>query len=129
VEINEQINGKKVNKGITVIPFRAPKKTEKNDAIVEHEIENSTTASPKDYKIITNGWISVRDTIPESLKNLGEIWVLEVWNTEKIIIPDWLKNLKIENLSFVNKISSKNIKKLKNLLPEIKIYVARVRVQ
>lgn len=128
VEINEQINGKKVNKGITVIPFKVPKKSEKNDAVVEHEIENSTTASPKDYKIITKGWFSVRDTIPESLKNLDEIWVLEVLNTNKIKIPDWLKNLKIENLSFVNKISSKNIKKLKNLLPETKIYVARVRV-
>lgn len=82
----------------------------------------------KEFNIGNNGWILVTgNTIPNEVLGLKEIWVLEIWNMEyeedKLVIPDALKNIKIDNLTLVNNTSSKNIKKIKELLPNTNIYM------
>lgn len=58
---------------------------------------------------------------------LEEIWILEIWNMEnkedKLILPDALKNIRIDNLTLVNKTSPDNIEKLIRLLPKTNIYM------
>lgn len=82
----------------------------------------------KEYNKGKNGWVLVSgNKIPNEVLELKEIWILEIWNMEfkedKLILPEALKNIKIANLSLVNKTSPENIEKLKELLPETNIYV------
>lgn len=82
----------------------------------------------KDYNMGKNGWILVpSNKIPDDVLKLDKIWVLEIWNMEhnddKLIIPDELKNIEIENLNLVNKTSTENIEKILRILPGTKIYM------
>ncbi len=82
----------------------------------------------KEYNKGKNGWITVSgNEIPGKVFTLKEIWILEIWNREygddRLIVPDGLKNIKIENLTLVNKTSNENVKKLIELLPETNIYM------
>jgi hypothetical protein len=88
----------------------------------------------KKYNEGKNGWIMVSDNeIPKHVLELDEIWILEVWSVEfdndKLIIPDELANIKIENFSLVNETSEENIEKLKRLLPETNIYMRGRKIQ
>ena len=88
----------------------------------------------KKYNLGKNGWIVVSgNRIPNDVLMMDKIWILEIWNTEfnddKLIIPDALKNIVIENLNLINKTSPENIEKLKILLPETKIFVNNRRIQ
>ena len=88
----------------------------------------------KIYNQGKNGWIMVTDNkIPKHVLELNEIWILEIGIIEfvhdKLIIPDALGNIKIENFSFVNKTSEENIEKLKRLLPETNIYMNGRKIQ
>jgi hypothetical protein len=82
----------------------------------------------KEYNKGENGWVLVSgNKIPNEVLELKEIWILEIWNLDdkedKLIIPDALKNIKIDNLTLVNKTSPDNIEKLIRLLPETNIYM------
>jgi len=82
----------------------------------------------KEYNKGKNGWILVSgNQIPNEVLELKEIWILEIWNMDdredKLIIPDALKSIKIDNLTLVNKTSPDNIEKLIRLLPETNIYM------
>ena len=82
----------------------------------------------KEYNKGKNGWILVSgNKIPIEVLELKEIWILEIWNMEykedKLILPDALKKIKIDNLALVNKTSPENIRKIKELLPEANIYI------
>jgi len=88
----------------------------------------------KKYNEGKNGWIMISDNvIPNYVLKLDEIWILEVWNVEydddKLIIPDELANIKIENFSLLNETSEENIEKLKRLLPETNIYMSGRKIQ
>lgn len=88
----------------------------------------------KEYNKGKNGWILVSgNKIPDGVLKSDKIWILEIWNMEfednKLIIPDELKNIKIENLSLVNKTSPENIEKIRKLLPETKIYVQGKKIK
>lgn len=88
----------------------------------------------KKYNEGKNGWVMVSDNeIPKQVLELDEIWILEVWSVEfdndKLIIPDELGNIKIENFSLVNDTSEENIEKLKRLLPETNIYMRGRKIQ
>ncbi|SHG56111.1 protein of unknown function [Salegentibacter echinorum] len=132
-----------INDEFVIVPFPTPNKSDEinkedrnPDSGEETAIKSFTEAeiknNPKSHRIRDNSWIVVRDSIPESLKKLDEIWVLEVRNynfENEIQIPDWIGDIKIRNISVINKTTPENIKKIKSLLPETKIYVNRVRVQ
>lgn len=82
----------------------------------------------KEYNKGKNGWILVSgNQIPDEVLELKEIWILEIWNMDdredKLIIPDALKNIKIDNLTLVNKTSPDNIEKIIRLLPETNVYM------
>ncbi len=78
----------------------------------------------KDYNTGKNGWVSVSgDVIPDEVLKMKEIWILDVFNYNDLLIPDALKNIKIEHLTLINTISPENTEKLKKLLPETNIYI------
>ena len=86
------------------------------------------TINDKEYNKGKNGWVLVSgNTIPIEVLELKEIWILEIWNMEdaedKLIIPDALKEIRIDNLSLVNYTSRKNIEKIRELLPKTNLYV------
>lgn len=88
----------------------------------------------KKYNEGKNGWIMVSDNeIPKHVLELDEIWILEIWSVEfdndKLIIPDELGNMKIENFSLVNNTTEENIEKLKRLLPKTNIYMSGRKIQ
>lgn len=88
----------------------------------------------KKYNEGKNGWIMVSaNEIPKHVLELDEIWILEVWSVEfdndKLIIPDELGNMKIDNFSLVNNTSEENIEKLKRLLPKTNIYISGRKIQ
>lgn len=88
----------------------------------------------KKYNEGKNGWIEVSENeIPKHVLELDEIWILEVWSMDfgddKLIIPDALQNIRIENFSLVNTTSDENIDKLKRLLPDTHIYMSGKKIQ
>jgi len=88
----------------------------------------------KKYNEGENSWIKVSgNTIPKHILEFDKIWILEVWNIEsddnKLIIPDGLGNIKIDNFSLVDETSEENIKKLRKLLPETNIYIRGRKIQ
>lgn len=92
-----------------------------------------TKINGKEYNKGKNGWVLVSgNKIPDEVLGLKEIWILEIWNMEdkenKLIIPDALKNIKIDNLTLVNSTSPDNIELLKKLLPETNIYMQRKKM-
>jgi hypothetical protein len=87
----------------------------------------------KEYNKGKNGWVLVSgNKIPDEVLELKKIWILEIWNMEdkenKLIIPDALKNIKIDNLTLVNNTSPDNIELLKKLLPQTNIYIQRKKI-
>lgn len=123
-------------------------KTKKNGKLfIEGKISNKETEkildwfpnteidmNGKKYNEGKNGWIMVWDNeIPKHVLELDEIWILEIWSVEfdndKLIIPDELGNIKIENFSLVNDTSEENIEKLKRLLPKTNIYMSGRKIQ
>ena len=87
----------------------------------------------KVYNKGKNGWVVVSgNNIPNEVLELKEIWVLEICNKEteenKLIIPDALKNIKIDNLTLVKKTTPENIEKLINLLPKTNIYMDKKKI-
>lgn len=102
------------------------------DKIVDWFPKTNLEINDKKYNTGKNSWVKVHGSIPEKLKNLDEIWVLEIWNLSspnELVIPDWIKNIKIDNLSLVNKASTETIEKIKTLLPNTKLYVNRRRIE
>lgn len=88
----------------------------------------------KKYNEGKNGWITVTDDeIPKHVLELDEIWILEVrradFFNDKLIVPDELANIKIENFSLVDDTSKGNIEKLKRLLPDTNIYMNGLKIQ
>lgn len=111
-------------------------KLEINGKITKNETEKiiqwfpntDVTINGKEYNKGNNGWVTVSgNEIPGKLFTLKEIWILEIWNRDfgedSFIVPDGLKNIKIENLTLVNETSEENVKKLIELLPETNIYM------
>ncbi len=81
-----------------------------------------------------NSWFKVSgNIIPKHILEFDKIWILEVWNIEfddnKLIIPDELGNIKIDNFSLVDETSEENIEKLRRLLPESNIYIRGRKIQ
>lgn len=94
--------------------------------------ETDLTIDGRDYGSGRNGWIFVRDSIPERLKGLEQIRVLEVSNylsNEDITLPDWLKEIRISNLSLNYRASPENIERAKALLPDTKLFVNGERIK
>ena len=88
----------------------------------------------KKYNEGKNGWITVTDDeIPKHVLELDEIWILEVrradFFNDKLVVPDELANIKIENFSLVDDTSKGNIEKLKRLLPDTNIYMNGLKIQ
>ncbi|NLX80483.1 MAG: DUF4419 domain-containing protein [Proteiniphilum sp.] len=88
----------------------------------------------KKYNEGKNGWITVTDDeIPKHVLELDEIWILEVrradFFNDKLVVPDELANIKIENFSLVDDTSNGNIEKLKRLLPDTNIYMNGLKIQ
>jgi len=86
------------------------------------------TINDKEYNKGKNGWVLVSgNTIPVEVLELKEIWILEIWNMEdeddKLIIPDALKEIRIDNLSLMNYTSRTNIEKIRELIPKTNLYV------
>lgn len=98
------------------------------DKIINWFPNTELTINNKEYNKGKNGWVLVSgNTIPIEVLELKEIWILEIWNMEdaedKLIIPDALKEIRIDNLSLVNYTSRKNIEKIRELLPKTNLYV------
>jgi hypothetical protein len=98
------------------------------DKIINWFPNTELTINNKEYNKGKKGWVLVSgNTIPIEVLELKEIWILEIWNMEdaedKLIIPDALKEIRIDNLSLVNYTSRKNIEKIRELLPKTNLYV------
>jgi len=86
------------------------------------------TINDKEYNKGKNGWVLVSgNTIPVEVLELKEIWILEIWNMEdeddKLIIPDALKEIRIDNLSLMSYTSRTNMEKIRELLPKTNLYM------
>ncbi len=107
---------------------------EEKQKIIDFFPSTELNINGKKYNEGKNGWYQVSDNkIPETILNLDKIWILELWNHEyennKLIIPDELGNIEIENFALVNDTSGENIERLKRLLPNSKIYMNGLRIQ
>lgn len=103
------------------------------EKIIDWFPNTDTKINGKEYNKGKNGWVLVSgNKIPDEVLELKKIWILEIWNMEdkgnKLIIPEALKNIKIDNLALVNNTSPDNIELLKKLLPQTNIYIQRKRI-
>lgn len=124
VYIPEWLKEKRVGK-LEIEGKITKKETEK---IIQWFPNTDVTINDKEYNKGNNGWVTVSgNIIPDKVFTLREIWILEIWNRDigedSFIVPDGLKNIKIENLTLVNETSDDNIKKLIELLPDTNIYM------
>jgi hypothetical protein len=68
-------------------------------------------------------WIVVYDSIPENILKKEYIWILQVWNGLKFSMPDDIKKVRIDKLQFINKLEEREIKRIKELLPQTELYI------
>jgi hypothetical protein len=88
----------------------------------------------KKYNEGKNGWFLVNgNKIPDNVLKLDKIWILEIWNMDfkdnKLIIPESLKNIKIDILTLVNQTSPDILEKIKQLLPETTVFMQGKKIQ
>ena len=130
VFIPDWMQTKKVGK--LIIEGKLPKKEKQK--ILDWFPNTEIDLNGKMFNEGKNGWIYVPDNeIPQDVLKIEEIWVLEIGNLEfgddKLIIPDELGNIRIDNFSLVNETSAENIEKLKRLLPKTNIYMRGRKIQ
>ena len=61
--------------------------------------------------------------LPKELKNIGDIYRLRLTFTKKVFIPEWMKGVKIGELSIYGDIMQTEISKIVKWFPDTRIYI------
>jgi hypothetical protein len=98
------------------------------DKIIRLFPDTDITINGKNYHKGNNGWILISgNQIPREVLKSEHIWILEIRNIssekEVLTILNDVKHINIQILSLESNMSLRNIQKIKQLLPETKIYM------
>jgi hypothetical protein len=76
------------------------------------------------------GGIAIRvKEIPKEIYELEKIKSLEISFTDKIVVPDRLKEIKIAKLTLSGEIDNKEIERISKMFPNTELTINRIRIQ